>query len=182
MKAKGCAEGRSYQEYNHKVESNSHIVSSYALVGSCLTNAMDYNFNYKLRSVVGREDDFTANKWTWFDIQVRATLLWIWMRSQALVDYTNMGRIIDGILDNVQALYVSANNSNKTITSYFHTSMVIHIGSNDHLRIRNSIHGNMLSLSSKKQRNEKVSLKNSIIGVDYKMTTNMLIKHLYIAV
>ena len=77
------------------------------------------------------------------------------MISWVLVDYTNMERIIGGILDNVQALYVSANNSNKNITSYFHISMVVHPGSNDHLRIRNSIHGNMLSLSSKKERNGK---------------------------
>mmetsp|Transcript_9893 Transcript_9893/g.11434 ORF Transcript_9893/g.11434 Transcript_9893/m.11434 type:complete len:98 (-) Transcript_9893:210-503(-) len=32
-----------------------------------------------------------------------------------------------------------------------------------------------------KQRNGKVSLKNCIVGVDYKMTINMLMKYLYIA-
>ena len=53
---------------------------------------MGYNFNYKLRNVVGREDDFTANKW---------------VISQALVDYSNMGRIIDPMMDNIQAPYVS---------------------------------------------------------------------------
>ena len=131
MKAKGCAEDRHHQEYNHEVESSSHIVPSYSLVGSCITNAMDYNFNYKPRSVVGREDDCTANKWRWFDIQVHATLLWIWVISRALADYTSMGGIIGGILDNVQAPYVSANNSNRTITSYFPTLMVVHPGYND---------------------------------------------------
>ena len=40
----------------------------------------------------------------------------------------------------------------------------------------------MLSLSSKKQLNEKVSLNNGILGVDYKMIINMLMKHLYTAV
>ena len=60
--------------------------------------------------------------------------------------------------------------------------MVVNLGSNDHLRIRNLIHGNMLSSSSKKQQKGKVSLKNGIIGVDYKMTINMLMQHLYIAV
>ena len=60
--------------------------------------------------------------------------------------------------------------------------MVTHPGSNDHLQIRNLIHENMLSLSSKKQRNGKVSLNNGIIGVDYKMIVNMLRKHLYITV
>jgi len=104
------------------------------------------------------------------------------MISQALVDYADMRRIIGCILDDVQAPCVSINNSIGAITSYFHTSMVVHPGSNDHLRIRNLIHGNMLSSSSKKQKNGKVSLKNGIIGVDYKMTISMLIKHLYIAV
>ena len=117
MRVKGCAEGHHHRECNHKVELSLHIIPSYALMGSCLMNVMDYNFNYKLRSVVGREDDFTANKWTWFDIQVCASLMWIWMISQALIDYTNMGRIIGGLLDNVQALYVSASNNNGTITS-----------------------------------------------------------------
>ena len=60
--------------------------------------------------------------------------------------------------------------------------MVVHPESNDHLQIRNVIHGNMLSSSSKKQQNGKVSLNNDILGVDYKMTINMLMKHLYIAV
>ena len=40
----------------------------------------------------------------------------------------------------------------------------------------------MLSLSSKKERNGKVSLKTGIIGIDYKMTISMLMRHLYIAV
>ena len=40
----------------------------------------------------------------------------------------------------------------------------------------------MLSSSSKKQRNEKVSLNNGILGVNYKMTINMLMKHSYIVV
>ena len=40
----------------------------------------------------------------------------------------------------------------------------------------------MLSLLSKKERNEKVSLKTGIIGIDYKLTINMMMKHLYIAV
>ena len=44
------------------------------------------------------------------------------------------------------------------------------------------MYGNMLSSSLKKQQNDKVSLKNDILGVDYKMTINMLMKHLYIAV
>ena len=100
------------------------------------------------------------------------------MISQALVDYTDMGRTIGRLLDDVQEPYVSANNSDGTITSYSHTSMVVHPGSNDHLRIRNLIHGNMLSSSLKEQQNRKVSLENVILGVDYKMTIKML-KNIY---
>ena len=91
-----------------------------------MINALDYN--HKLRSVIGREDDFTANKWKWFDTQVRNTFLWSWMISRALVDYTDMGRIIGCILDDLHAPYVSMNGSIGSITPYFHTSMVVHQG------------------------------------------------------
>ena len=60
--------------------------------------------------------------------------------------------------------------------------MVVNPGSNDHLQILNVIHENILLSSLKKQWNGKVSLKNGILGVDYKMTINMLRKHLYITV
>ena len=105
------------------------------------------------------------------------------MISWALVDYTNMGGVIGCIImDNVQAPHMSMNNSIGSITSYFHTSMAIHLGSNNHLRIPNLIDGNILSSSSMKQQNEKVSFKNGILGVDYKMTINMLMKNVYIVV
>ena len=104
------------------------------------------------------------------------------MIPRALVDYTNMGRIIGRILDEVQAPYVSAKNSIGTITSYVHTSMVVHPGSNDHLQTRNLMHGDMSSSSSQKKMNGKVSLKTGIIAVGYKMKINMLMKHLFVAV
>ena len=104
------------------------------------------------------------------------------MISRSLVDYTNLGRTIGCILDAVYTLSVSMKDSIGFITFYFHISMVVHPGSNDHLRIHNLIHGNMLSSSSKKQKNGKIPLKNAILGVDYKITINMLMKHLYIAV
>ena len=107
-------------------------------MGSYMMDTTDYN--YKLRSVIGREDEFTTNKWTWFEEQVRVTFLWLWMISRVLVDCTNMGRIIGCILDDVYASCLSMDDSIRTITSYFHTSMVVHLGSNDHLQIRNLIH------------------------------------------
>ena len=54
-----------------------------------------------ISAVIGQGDDVTANKWKWFDTQLRDTFLWSWMISQALVDYTNMGRIIDRILGDI---------------------------------------------------------------------------------
>ena len=74
LKTKGCAEGRYHRMFNHRIESSSHLVQSCAHKGCCMMNAMDYN--HKLRSIIGPEDDFTANKWIWFDKQVCATFLW----------------------------------------------------------------------------------------------------------
>ena len=81
IKGKGCAKGRTHQEYITKKESNSPIVSLYTLMGLCLMNARDYNFNYKLRSVFRQEYNFTTNNWTWFDRQVHTTLLRTWVVS-----------------------------------------------------------------------------------------------------
>ena len=50
VKAKGCAEGRYHRNFNHELESRSHLVPSCAHKGSCVMNAMDYN--YRLRSQI----------------------------------------------------------------------------------------------------------------------------------
>ena len=50
------------------------------------------------------------------------------------------------------------------------------------MRMWNLVHGNMLSLSSKKKGFGKVSLKTRVIGIDNKMTIDKLIKHFYIAI
>ena len=149
-------------------------------MGSYVINTMDYN--YKLRSVIGREDHFKTNKPTRFDTQVCAPLLWSRMISMVLVDYTDMRGIISHILDDVLAPHVSIDNSIRIMTSYIDVSMVVHLGSNNHLQICSLIHGNRLSSSSKKQRKENVPSKNGILEIDYKMTINMLMKHLYIVV
>ena len=86
-------------------------------IGSYLINILDYN--YKLRGVIGREDDFTTNKWKWFNTQVHDTFLWSRIISQALVDYTDMGRAISHILDNLCAASVSMKDSIRSTTSYF---------------------------------------------------------------
>ena len=92
------------------------------------------------------------------------------------------GRFINYLLYIVHTPSVSGNNSNVIITSYAYESLAVHPGSNNHVRMCNLVYGHMLSLSSKKERNGKVSLKNGIVGIDNKMTINTLMKHLYIAV
>ena len=121
-----------------------------------MLNAADYN--YKLRSVIGREDDSKVMKWTWFNKQVCDTFLCLWMISRKLVDHTNIRRVIGRILDMVYAPSVSMRDSiGSTTYSFFHTSMVVHPGSDDHLRIRKFIHEGLLSSLSKKQQHEEVS-------------------------
>ena len=73
-------------------------------------------------------------------------------------------------------------NSIESTTSFFYSSTVLHPGSDDHLCISKFIHAGLLSSSSKKQQNEKVSLNNAVLGLDYKLTINILTKKLYIAV
>ena len=60
--------------------------------------------------------------------------------------------------------------------------MVVHPGLDDHLRIHKFMHEGLLSLLSKKQQHGKFSLNNVALGLDYKLSINMLMKQLYIAV
>ena len=73
-------------------------------------------------------------------------------------------------------------NSVRSTTSFFHISMVVNSGSNDHLRIRKFIHKGLLSSLTKKHENGKVSLNNAALGFDYTLLINMLMKQLYIVV
>ena len=146
----------------------------------CMLNANEYNC--KLRSVIGWEDEFKVTKWTWFNKQVRDTLLCSWIISRKLVDHTNIGRAIGRLLDLVYAPSAGMRNSIRSITSFFHTSMVVFPGLDDHLHIYQFIHKGLLSSLSKKQQNRKVSMNNAALGFDYKLSINMLMKQLNIAV
>ena len=77
------------------------------------------DYNYKLRSVLGQEDDSTVTKRTWFNKKECDTFLCSWMISWALVDYTDMGRAIGHILDKVYVPSVSMRDSIESITSFF---------------------------------------------------------------
>ena len=145
-----------------------------------MLNANEYN--YKLRSVIGQEDESKITKWTWFNKQVRDTLLCSLIISRKLVDHTNIGRAIGRLLDLVCAPSAGMRDSVGFATSFFHTPIVVHPGLDDHLHIRKCIHEGLLSSLSKKQQNGKVTLNNAAIGFDYKLSINMVMKQLYIAV
>ena len=104
------------------------------------------------------------------------------MISRKLVDHTNIGRAIDRILDKVYASSVSMRGSIGYATSFVHTLMVVHPGSDDYLRIHKFIHKGLLSSLSKEQQHRKVSLNNVVLGIHYKLSINMLMKQLYIAI
>ena len=145
-----------------------------------MLNTTDYN--YKLRSVIGQDDDSKVTKWTCFNKQVHDTFLSSWMISRKLVDHTTIGRAIGRILDSVYAPSMLMRDSIGSATSFFHTSMVLCPGPDDHLCIRKFIYEGLLSSLSKKQQNGKVSLNNVVLGFDYKLSINMLMNPLIIAV
>ena len=67
-------------------------------------------------------------------------------------------------------------------TIFIHTSMVVHPRSDDDLSICKFIYKGLLSSLSKKHQHGNISLKNTALGFDYKLSINMLMKQLYIVV
>ena len=145
-------------KFNNVLESSSKLSRSNSHKGCCMLNTTDYN--YKLRSVIGREDGSKVTKWTWFDKQVRDTFLCSWMISRKLVDHTNIRRAIGRLLDMVYAPSASMKDSIVSTTSFIYTPMVVNPGSDDHLRIRKFIHKGLLSSLSKKQQHGESSMNN----------------------
>ena len=122
LKTKECTEGRYHHIFNNVLESSSELLRSNTHKGCCVLNTTDYN--YKLRSVIGREDDSKVTKWTWFNKQVRDTFLCSWMISRKMVDHTNIGRAIGRILNMVYAPSVSSRDSIGSATSL---TQMVHI-------------------------------------------------------
>ena len=104
------------------------------------------------------------------------------MISQMLVDHTNIGRAIGRLLNVVYAPSASTRDSIGSTTSFFHTSMVEHSGLDNYLHIHRFIQEGLLFLLSKKQQHGKTSLNNIALEFEYKLSINMLMKQLYIAV
>ena len=138
LKAKGYAEGRYHHIFNIILESSYELLQSNTHKRCCMLNTT--NYNNKLRSVIGQENDSKVTNWTCFDKQTRDTFLYPWMISQKLVDHTNIGRAICRILDKVYASSVSMRDSIGSVISFSHTSMVLHPRSDDHLHLREFIH------------------------------------------
>ena len=92
LKAKGCAEGQYHLLFNNALTSSSKMLRSKSHKGCCVLNTNKYN--YKLRSVIGREDESKVTKWMWFNKQVHDTLLCSWMIPGKLIDQINIGRAI----------------------------------------------------------------------------------------
>ena len=135
--------------FNNLLPSDSDLLYTNTHKGYSLLNANEYN--YKLKSVIGREVVPKVTKWTWFNKQVRDTLFCSLMVSRQLVDGSNIGRAVGRLLTLVYVPLVGMRSSVGSTTSFFHTSMVVNTGSNDHLRIRKFIHEGLLSSLSKKQ-------------------------------
>ena len=171
MKAKGCAEGRYHRIFNNVLESSSDLLQTNTHKGCSVLKAMDYN--YKLKSAIGREHNSSVKKWTWLNNQVCDTFLCSWMISRALIDFTNIGRAIGLILDMVNAPFVSMRESIGSTTSFFHTSMVVNPGSDDHLHIRKFIHEGLLSFLLKKEQHGEVSLNNVTQELDSNTLLNI---------
>ena len=63
LKAKGCTEGRYHSMFNNMLESSSDLLRNNTHKGCSVLTATDYN--YKLRSVIGQEDNYNVRVWTW---------------------------------------------------------------------------------------------------------------------
>ena len=167
LKARYHEQDKYHLMFNNMLPSDSDLLCTNTHKGYYLFNVNEYN--YKLRSVIGREDESKVTKWTWFNKQVHDTLLWSWMISRKLVDGSIIGRAFRRLLDLVYAPSAGMRNSVGSTTSFFHTSMVVNTGSNDHLSICKFIHKGLLLSLSKKQRNGRVSMNNAALGFDYQV-------------
>ena len=83
-----------------------------------------------------------------------------WPKYQQLI----MTKLIQDLTVFVSILYAASAGMRESVgstTSFFHTSMVVHHESDNHLHIRKFIHKGLLSSLSKKQQNVKVSMNNT---------------------
>ena len=65
FKANSNEENKYHLMFNNVLSSDSDLLRSNTHKGCCLLNANEYN--YKLRSENGQEDESKVTKWTWFN-------------------------------------------------------------------------------------------------------------------
>ena len=65
LKAYSPGDNEYYLMFNNVLLSDSDLLRTNTHKGCCMLNATEYN--YKLRSVIGREDESKVTKWTWFN-------------------------------------------------------------------------------------------------------------------
>ena len=97
LKARNPKQDKYHLMFNNVLPSDSDLLCTNTHKGCCLLNIDEYNC--KLRSVTGLEDESKVKKWTWYNKQVRDTLLCSWLVSRKLVDGTNIRRAIGRLLD-----------------------------------------------------------------------------------
>ena len=73
LKANNCEEDKYRLIFNNLLTSNSILLQFNTHKEYCVLNTTDYN--YKLRSVIGREDESKVTKWTRFNKKLRDTFL-----------------------------------------------------------------------------------------------------------
>ena len=115
LKAWSPEQNKCHFVFNNVLPSDSNLLRTNSHKGCCMLNANEYN--YKLRSVIGREDEYTVTNRTWLNKQVRDTLLCSWMISRKLVDHTNIDIAIGRLLDLVYAPSAGMRNSVRSTTS-----------------------------------------------------------------
>ena len=109
--------------------------------------------------------------------------MWTRVKSRALHDYMKNERVIGCLKNTIQQPFVPRTGSNRILTLYVHIPFAVHPGSNSHIGTCTTlVHGSMLPLSSKQKSNGKSSSKARRIGVDNKMTLDMLMNRFYIVV
>ena len=101
LKVSSPEEDKHHLMFNNVLPSDSDLLYTNTHKGCWLLNANEYN--YKLRSVIGQEDESKVTKWKLLNKQVRDTLLCSQIRSRKLVDHTNIGRAIGHLLSLVYA-------------------------------------------------------------------------------
>ena len=62
LKANNHEENKYYLMFNNALTSDSDLLGSNTHKGCCVLNVTEYN--YKLRSVIGREDESKVKTWT----------------------------------------------------------------------------------------------------------------------